>query len=153
HSRSRKIGCTRCLDLCPTGAITPAGDHVAIDPAVCAGCGQCAAACPTGAAEYALLPADALPAKLRAILSTYLRAGGASPVLLIHDEEHGAPMIDVAARFSEGLPANVIPVPVNVVTQLGLEAIAAAFAYGAAGLYVLTRAKPKHDLLGLERTL
>src|SRR6266849_4707703 len=31
HSRSKIIGCTRCLDLCPTGAIAPAGDHVAID--------------------------------------------------------------------------------------------------------------------------
>eukprot|EP01035_Chromulina_nebulosa_P043327 gene43327-58689_t len=31
HSRSRRTGCSRCLDLCPTGAISPAGDHVAID--------------------------------------------------------------------------------------------------------------------------
>src|SRR5262249_2188054 len=49
HSRSRITGCTRCLELCPAGAIAPAGDHVAIDPNICAGCGQCAAACPTGA--------------------------------------------------------------------------------------------------------
>src|SRR3546814_6908723 len=28
HSRSRKTGCTRCLDVCPTGAITSAGDIV-----------------------------------------------------------------------------------------------------------------------------
>ena len=50
HSRSRIVGCTRCLDLCPTGAIAPAGNHVAIDAQICAGCGQCAAVCPTGAA-------------------------------------------------------------------------------------------------------
>ena len=56
HSRSHIVGCRRCLDLCPTGAIAPAGDHVAIDAKICAGCGQCAAACPTGAAAYALPP-------------------------------------------------------------------------------------------------
>ena len=33
HSRSKIVGCHRCLDLCPTGAIAPAGDHVAIDRA------------------------------------------------------------------------------------------------------------------------
>src|SRR5262249_27533697 len=57
HSRSQIVGCHRCLDLCPAGAIEPAGDQVAIDPHLCAGCGQCAAACPTGAAGYALPPA------------------------------------------------------------------------------------------------
>ena len=31
HSRSRIVGCHRCLDLCPAGAITPNGDHVSID--------------------------------------------------------------------------------------------------------------------------
>ena len=31
HSRSRIVGCHRCLDLCPAGAITPNGDHVLID--------------------------------------------------------------------------------------------------------------------------
>ena len=39
HSRSQRTGCTRCLDLCPTNAITPTGDHVAIDANICAGCG------------------------------------------------------------------------------------------------------------------
>src|ERR1700748_1438484 len=39
HSRSKLTGCHRCLDLCPTSAITPNGDHVKINAEVCAGCG------------------------------------------------------------------------------------------------------------------
>jgi ferredoxin len=153
HSRSRIVGCTRCLDLCPTGAIAPAGDHVAIDAHVCAGCGQCAAVCPTGAAAYALPPADALLRRFRALLTAYREAGGENPVVLLHDDAHGAPLIDALARFGDGLPANVLPLAVNEVTQVGLEAIAAAFAYGAAAVRLLLRGKPRHDVTGLGRTL
>jgi ferredoxin len=153
HSRSRIVGCHRCLDLCPTGAIAPAGDHVAIDAAICAGCGQCAAACPTGAAAYTLPPADTLMRMLRALLTTYRDAGGTMPVLLLHDAPHGAPLIDALARHGDGLPANVVPVAVNEVTQVGLEAIAAAFAYGASAVRLLLRARPRHDVAGLMQTI
>jgi ferredoxin len=152
HSRSRVVGCRRCLDLCPAGAIAPAGDHVAIDAQICAGCGQCAAACPTGAASYALPPADILMRKLRAMLRAYGEAGGRNAVVLLHDDAHGAPLIDALARFGDGLPANVLPLAVNEVTQVGLETIAAAFAYGASALRFLLRAKPRHDMTGFAKT-
>ncbi len=153
HSRSKIVGCRRCLDLCPTGAITPAGDHVAIDAHICAGCGQCAAACPTGAASYALPPADILMRKLRVLLATYREAGGRQPIVLLHDGEHGADLIDALARHGDGLPAHVLPVAVNEVTQVGLEAVAAAFAYGASALRFLLRGKARHDTAGLMRTI
>ncbi len=153
HSRSRIVGCHRCLDLCPTGAIAPAGEHVAIDAQVCAGCGQCAAACPTGAASYALPPADALMRKLRVLLSTYREAGGKNPIVLLHDEDHGTALIDALARHGDGLPAHVLPLTVNEVTQVGLEAVSAAFAYGASALRFLLRAKPRHDVTGLTKTI
>ncbi|MFN3655879.1 MAG: 4Fe-4S dicluster domain-containing protein [Pseudolabrys sp.] len=153
HSRSRIVGCRRCLDLCPTGAIAPAGDHVAIDPHICAGCGQCAAACPTGAAAYALPPADALLRRLRTLLATYRDAGGGQAVVMFHDAEHGGALIDALARHGDGLPANVLPVQVNEVTQVGLEAVAASFAYGASAVRFLTRGKARHDIAGLHRTV
>ena len=153
HSRSKIVGCNRCLDLCPAGAIAPAGDHVAIDAHICAGCGQCAAVCPTGAASYALPPADALMRKLRTLLTAYREAGGTRPVVLFHDDAHGTPLIDALARYGDGLPANALPVAVNEVTQVGLETLAAAFAYGAAAVRLLLRAKPRHDVTGLHRTL
>jgi ferredoxin len=153
HSRSRIVGCHRCLDLCPTGAITPAGEHVAIDAQICAGCGQCAAVCPTGAAAYALPPADALMRKLRTLLTTYREAGGNNPVVLLHDGDHGTALIDALARYGDGLPAHVLPVTVNEVTQVGLEAVSAAFAYGASALRFLLRAKARHDVAGLHKTV
>jgi ferredoxin len=153
HSRSKRTGCTRCLDLCPAGAITPAGDHVAIDADICAGCGQCAAACPTGAASYALPPEDALMRRLRAMLIAYRDAGGERAIILVHDEAHGAPLIDTLARFGDGLPANVLPFAVNEITQVGLEGVAAAFAYGASAMRFLLRARPRHDVSGLMRTI
>src|SRR3954453_19307482 len=113
HSRSGITGCTRCLDLCPTGAITPNGNAVAIDPNVCAGCGSCAAACPTGAASYAQPAADALMRRLRTLVQAYRKAGGINAVVLFHDGDHGDPLIDALARFGDGLPANVLPVRVN----------------------------------------
>ena len=113
HSRSRITGCVRCLDVCPTGAITPDGDHVKIDPAICAGCGSCASVCPTGASSYALPPADAVMRRLRKLLSTYRAAGGQTPVGLLHDGEHGAALIDAPRRPWQGLPAPLLPLPPN----------------------------------------
>jgi ferredoxin len=153
HSRSRIVGCHRCLDLCPAGAIAPNGDHVAIDAKICAGCGQCAAACPTGAAAYALPPADTLMRKLRILLATYREARGDHPIVLLHDEAHGTELIDALARHGDGLPAHVLPLAVNEVTQVGLEAVAAAFAYGASALRFLLRARPRHDVTGLRQTI
>jgi ferredoxin len=153
HARSGIVGCRRCLDLCPTGAIAPNGNHVLIDAAVCAGCGQCAAACPTGAASYALPQSDALVRKLRTLLSAYAQAGGNRSVVLFHDGEHGAEMIEALARYGDGLPANVLPLQLNEITQVGLEAIAAAFAYGASAVRMLTRGKPRHDMTGLRNTV
>jgi ferredoxin len=153
HSRSKIVGCRRCLDLCPAGAIAPAGDRVAIDPHICAGCGQCAAACPTGAAAYALPPSDALLAKLRTLLAAYRETGGAQPIVMFHDADHGGTLIDALARHGDGLPANVLPVEVNEVTQVGLESIAGAIAYGATAVRMLVRAKPRHDIAGLQKTI
>src|SRR5206468_9795818 len=98
-------------------------------------------------------PADSLMRRLRKLILTYREAGGRDAVVLFHDGDHGEPLIDALARFGDGLPGNVLPVRVNEVTQVGLEAIAALFAYGAVGVRFLTRARPKHDIAALVRTV
>ncbi len=150
HSRSRIVGCTRCLDACPTGAITPDGDHVAFDPHVCAGCGGCASVCPTGAASYAMPRASALYERLRRLLGAYHAAGGTDALLLIHDSGYGDDAIAALARQGPGLPARVIPFAVNEVTQVGLDLLAVAFAYGAAQVRLLLGPGNREHLDALE---
>jgi len=149
HSRNRITGCSRCLDGCPAGAITSDGDRVAIDPQICGGCGVCASVCPTGAASYALPPVEFLATRLRTLLAAYARHGGKTPVLLVHDAGHGEEMIAVMARAGRGLPAHVIPFAVNEVTQVGLDFLTAAFAYGASGVSLLVGPKSRDDRGGL----
>ena len=149
HSRSRKTGCTRCLDVCPTSAIRPDGDHVAIDPYLCGGCGLCHSVCPTGAAGYAMPPIATIAERLRTLLLTYHTAGGNRPVLLIHDIRHGEELIAAMARHGRGLPARVLPFALNEVTQVGFDVLALAFAYGAVQLVLLAPPERRDELAPL----
>ena len=136
HSRAQQTGCTRCLDLCPTGAILPAGEHVAIDPLICAGCGACSAACPSGAISYDAPPVELVMRRAQTLAQAYLSAGGTAPRLLVHDA-HGAEMIRLAARHGRGLPADVIPFELAALGAFGHAEIVAALAAGFADVTLL----------------
>jgi len=69
HSRSELKGCSRCIDVCATGAIRHDGEGVKVDPYLCQGCGSCATVCPSGAMSYAFpRPSDAI-ARSRELLA------------------------------------------------------------------------------------
>lgn len=153
HARNRRTGCTRCLDLCPTGAITPGKDSVQVQAEVCAGCGACAAVCPTAAITYALPPADALLRRARVLITAHLAAGGAAPVLLLHEAEHGEPILDALARHGDGLPARVLPMRVNATGMADLGTLLAPLAWGAEAVRLLLPGRRGHGAEGLLRNL
>ena len=153
HSRAEKTACSNCLDICPTGAITSAGDHVAIDPMICAGCGGCAAVCPSGAISYDAPPVDLLFRRMTTLATTYQKAGGTAPALLVHDANHGREMISLAARYSRGLPANVIPLEVDALAGFGHAETLAALGCGFARVDLLLAPGTERDVLETEAAL
>jgi len=154
HARSSQVGCTRCIDVCPTGAITPAQDEVNIDPYICAGCGSCASVCPTGAASYQLPAGNFVYERLKLLLDSYRDAGGQKPILLIHDTEYGDDMIAAIAHLDHaknwGLPANVIPFALNETTQIGFDFFAVALAFGANAINIIINPANNDELEGLK---
>jgi ferredoxin len=153
HSRAGQTGCTRCLDVCPTSAIRPDGDHVQIDPMVCAGCGACSALCPSGAIRYDAPPVDHVLRRVRVLAETYLAAGGKAPRLLVHDEDHGAEMIALGARYGRGLPADVIPLAVEALAGFGHAEMLASLAAGFVSVDLLAAPRTEAEPILAEITL
>ena len=153
HSRAEKPACSKCLDICPTGAITSAGEHVAIDPMVCAGCGACSALCPSGAISYDAPPVASLFARLNTLAATYRKAGGTAPQLLVHDADFGDEMISLAARHGRGLPADVIPMSVSALAGFGHAEMLAALASGFSRVDLLLAPTTERDVLEREALL
>ena len=141
HSRSGKTGCNACIDVCSSGAIRAAGDHVRVEPHLCAGCGGCATVCPSGAMTYAYPKAADTGTHLKTLLSTYRAAGGKDACILIHDAEDGRSELLSLGRKGKGLPARVIPFEVFHVASLGIDTFLSAIAYGASQVVVLSTDK------------
>ncbi len=131
HSRAEITGCSKCLDNCPTGAISPQGDFVSVDAMICAGCSSCASLCPSGAISFDAPDGAFTFRRLQTMAEAFRKAGGGpAPRLLVHDAEFGGEMISLAARFGRGLPADVVPMSVPALAGFGHAEMLAALACG-----------------------
>jgi ferredoxin len=147
HSRAQKSGCTRCLDLCPTGALSPDGDHVSVDTMVCAGCGNCSAVCPSGAISYDAPAVDHTFKRVQTLAETWRKLSKDIPHLLVHNPDHGAEMISLSARYGKGLPADVIPLAMSALASFGHAEALSALACGFGSVTILL--SPETEAEGL----
>lgn len=145
HSRNETVGCNACVDICSAGAIRSekSRQQIVVNPNLCVGCGACTTVCPTGALTYAYPRASEQGVRLKTLLSTYAKAGGLHPVLLLHSQVQGQQTIEAlgrAARLQKGVrgvPANVIAQPLWHTASVGLDLWLSAMAFGASQVAVL----------------
>ena len=139
HSRSGIVACTRCIDACPTDAILSFNEQVEVNPYLCQGGGSCATACPTGAITYAYpTPANQLEI-LRQVILNYRDAGGGNAVILFFDQANGS---EVVQNCISSLDENVLPIQVEEVGSIGLDAYLSLLAYGAHSAKILCTKTP-----------
>lgn len=136
HGASGMTGCSNCLLACATEAIVSIGDKVEVDPYLCQGCGSCATVCPTGAMQYQAPPVgDVLDGARRMLRAFRERAGDeAAPEILLYnvDSAH-AELVEAAPA----LPEHLLPLPVEDVGSVGMDAWLSMLAFGAARVWML----------------
>ena len=134
HGASGIRACTRCIDACPTLAISSAGECIEVDPYLCQGGGGCATACPSGAISYAFPLAGDLLASLRRVLADYYQSGGLAAQVLFYDGDSGREWL---RQHAEVLPENIIPCEVEEIGALGMDVWLCVLAYGAVAVTML----------------
>jgi len=142
HGNSNLSGCQRCLDTCPTGAISSLIDKIQVNPYYCQGAGSCATACPTGAITYRYPSAADTLNRLRVLLRTYLQAGGQQPILLLHDNERGQQLLQALPA----LPSNILAMAVEELGSVGMEVWLGALAFGASRVVLLDTEQVPHSV-------
>ncbi|MBU3550195.1 4Fe-4S binding protein [Polynucleobacter sp. MWH-Berg-3C6] len=153
HGRNGKVGCSACIDVCSTGAISSLFKNgqgsVEVNPNLCMGCGACSTACPSGAMRYNYPSVPHQGKELKKIATVFTAEAkklnqAAAPSLLLHTLKAGTQMIDGLGRVAhvmpkqfEALPSFVIPYGIEHIASTGLDLWLGALSYGFAEVTLL----------------
>jgi Fe-S-cluster-containing hydrogenase component 2 len=144
HGRRGIRGCTRCLEVCPAWAITSVGERISVDPTLCQGFGSCATVCPTGAITYAFPSTGDLLGYLRDVLTRYREGGGNDPMLVFYDNASSDAVVD---RLAEKIPENMLPLELEEIGSMGMDAWLCCLAWGVRRILILTGAGTPPSIL------
>ncbi len=137
HSRNKQIGCSKCLDVCPTSAIKSIDHNISINSYICAGCGNCSASCPTEAITYQHPPTEVSYMQIRNLLTTYLSLRGLDPSILFYTKETGFNVISAIARLDNGLDSSILPFELDGLGQISAELLWMCYSLGAYNINIL----------------
>ena len=153
HGRNGKVGCSSCIDVCSTGAISSlfkgGQGSVEVNPNLCMGCGACATVCPSGAMRYNYPSVPHQGKELKTVATVFTAEAkkihqAMTPSLLLHTLKAGTQMIDSLGRAAhlkpkqfEGLPAFMIPYGIEHIASTGLDLWLGALTYGFAEVVLL----------------
>ena len=153
HGRNGKVGCSACIDVCSTGAISSLFKNgqgtVQVNPNLCMGCGACSTACPSGAMRYNYPSVAHQGKELKTIATVFATEAkkmnqALAPSLLLHTLKAGTQMIDGLGRSAhvlpkqfEGLPSFVVPYGIEHIASTGLDLWLGALTYGFAEVILL----------------
>ena len=153
HGRNGKVGCSSCIDVCSTGAISSlfksGQGSVEVNPNLCMGCGACATVCPSGAMRYNYPSVSHQGKELKTLAAVFTTEAKKSnlaiaPSLLLHTLKAGTQMIEGLGRAAhlspkqfEGLPSFVVPYGIEHIASTGLDLWLSSLAYGFAEVVLL----------------
>ncbi|MFZ4062405.1 MAG: 4Fe-4S binding protein [Polynucleobacter sp.] len=146
HGRNGKVGCSACIDVCSTGAISSLFKgglgSVEVNPNLCMGCGACSTVCPSGAMRYNYPSVPHQGKEIKTLVRVFSEQSAklkqsTAPTLLLHTLKLGTQMIDALGRAAhlrskqfEGLPAFVLPYGIEHIASTGLDFWLGALSYG-----------------------
>ncbi len=134
HGRSRFLECSRCLQICPVGAISSENGKITLDHYLCQGCGACALVCPADAIHL-LSPAqeDLLSGLVGALSKAMAEEDTANmkntlPDMYIYDGNIEESSFRDSIRSTA---AESIFFEIEEIGRAGLDMLLVALAYGA----------------------